>query len=132
MRGKLPVVREYMTRLPIEFEHCETVGDAIEAMESFGIRHIPVMNGSHLKGLVSQRDILQAQVAHGAATNRLPLKQICQTNLISVTPVTPINEVAELMLASKVGSAIVLDGGFVVGIFTSTDALRVLSEIGKA
>lgn len=132
MRGKLPAARDYMTRLPIELEHCETVGDAIEAMETYGIRHIPVMNGSHLKGLVSQRDILQAQATHGRAANGLPLQQICQTNLINVSPMTPINEVAAVMLASHVGSAVVLDGGFVVGMFTTSDALRALSELGSS
>ena len=39
-----------------------------------------------------------------------------------------IDEVAEQMLDRRVGSALVMDGGFVVGIFTATDALRFLCE----
>ena len=46
-----------------------------------------------------------------------------------VRPDTLVDEVARQMLSRKVGSAVVIDGGFVVGIFTTTDALRVLGAV---
>jgi acetoin utilization protein AcuB len=129
MRGKLPKVREYMTRLPMEVEQCENVAEALNVMKSHGIRHVPVMSGSHLKGLVSQRDILQAQIEHGDTLDDMPLKDIFQQDVLNVSPDTLVDEVARRMLEQKVGSAVVVDGGFVVGIFTTTDALRVLGAV---
>lgn len=128
MRRKAPSVREYMTHLPVEAERCATVADAEQAMTAKHIRHIPVMNGARLKGLVSRSDVLAARVEHGDAVNALALEEICQMEVLTVPPTARVDEVAEQMLERRVGSAVVMDGGFVVGIFTSTDALRFVSD----
>ena len=129
MRGKLPIVQQYMTRIPMEVEQCQTVDEAIQLMRAHGIRHIPVMNGSHLKGIVSDRDLLQIRLNDKHSGKHL-LNDICQQDVLSVSPIALVDAVARLMLKRKVGSAVVVDGGFVVGIFTTTDALRVLSDLG--
>ena len=129
MRGKLPIVQQYMTRIPMEVEQCQTVDEAIQLMRAHGIRHVPVMNGSHLKGIVSDRDLLQIRLNDKHSGKHL-LNDICQQDVLSVSPIAQVEEVAGLMLKRKVGSAVVVDGGFVVGIFTTTDALRVLSDLG--
>ena len=118
-----------MTRLPIEVERCETVADAAKIMQANDIRHIPVMRGSHLHGLVSRSDILEARLRFAHDFSHVSLEEICQRDILTVGPLCPINEVAEQMLKRGVGSAVVVDCGFVVGIFTTTDALRVLSTV---
>ena len=65
MRGTPPAVREWMTRVPMDAEQCETVGEAMRLMQAYGIRHMPVMCGMSLQGLVSQRDILKARCEYG-------------------------------------------------------------------
>ncbi len=129
MRGKAPAVREYMTHLPAEIERCETVAEAIALMEKHQIRHVPVMSGAHLKGIVSQRDILTARLRYGGQLEKMPVEEICQPEVLTVGPVAAVNDVAQQMLDRGAGSAVVVDGGFVVGIFTTTDALRVLSQL---
>jgi CBS domain-containing protein len=118
-----------MTHLPVEGERCETVADAARLMESNDIRHLPVMSGSHLQGIVSQRDILLTRVKHGDAAEAMVLEDICSKHVLKVGPLTPVNEVADQMLDRKIGSAVVVDGGYVVGLFTSTDALRTLRTL---
>ena len=129
MRGKAPAVREYMTHLPADVERCQTVADAMALMETHEIRHIPVMSGPHLKGIVSQRDILAARVRFADRLSDMSIEEICQQDVLTVSPLAGVDEVAEQMLGHGAGSAVVVDGGFVVGIFTTTDALRVLSEL---
>ena len=129
MTRKPPPVRDFMTHLPVECEACETIADAVELMKSRDIRHMPVMSGSHLKGILSQHDILEERVRHGAAIDAMPLEAFCRHEVLSVPPLTPVNEVAEKMLSHRCGSAVVVDAGFVVGIFTATDALKALSEL---
>jgi acetoin utilization protein AcuB len=46
-----------------------------------------------------------------------------------VRPDTPVDEVAREMADRRYGCAVVIEGGKVVGVFTTTDALRALSEL---
>ena len=61
MRRHAPDVGDYMTHLPVEAEKCETVAEAVVMMNEHRIHHLPVMNGSHFKGLVSLNDILRTR-----------------------------------------------------------------------
>ena len=54
---------------------------------------------------------------------------MCTRDPLTVGPMTPIVEVAQAMIERHVGSALVADGGVLVGIFTSTDALRLIAEL---
>ena len=98
-------------------------------MDTHQIHHLPILTGSRLRGIVSQRDILAARLRQGDALDEMPLESICSADVLTVSPVTPVDQVAERMLTRRVGSAVVVDGGYVVGIFTTADALRVLSAI---
>ena len=129
MRGTPPVVRDCMTHLPVEAERCQTVADAASLMESHQIGHLPVMSGSHLRGIVSRSDILTARLSHGAAADALLLEEVSSQDVLSVSPLAPINDVATKMLDRRIGSAVVVDGGYVVGVFTATDALRCLQRL---
>ncbi len=128
MKRHAPDVREYMTRLPVEAERCETVADAIAMMESNQIDHIPVMNGSHIKGVVSMPDILSARARWPDRGDNVRLDEICQADVLKVSPVTSIDEVARELLQRDADNAVVMDGGFVVGIFTTTDVLRFICD----
>ena len=128
MRRHAPDVGNYMTHLPVEAEKCETVAEAIAMMNEHRIHHLPVMNGSHFKGLVSLTDILRTRAGGADGVDELALEDICQTDVLKVSPVTPIDEVARELLRREADSAVVLDGGFVVGIFTTTDVLRFVTE----
>jgi acetoin utilization protein AcuB len=125
---KAPIVQKHMTRLPLEIEQIDNVANARRLMGLFGIRHVPVMGGLHLKGVVSDRDIMSAAIAAGKKIDELPIEDVCEHDVLTVSPLTPIDEVATRMLERGVGSAVVVDGEYVVGIFTSTDALKALAS----
>jgi CBS domain-containing protein len=118
-----------MSHLPVEVERCETVADAAKLMQTRQIRHLPVMSGSHLRGVIAERDVSAARLRLGETANDTPLEEVCQTDVLTVSPITPIDEVADQMLTRRVGSAVVVDGGFVVGVFTTSDALRLLQSV---
>ena len=126
---KAPIIQQCMTRLPLEIERIDNVSNAKRLMELFGIRHVPVMSGLHLKGIVSQRDILNASLRLGKDIDDLPIEEICNLDVLTVSPLTPVDEAARQMLDRRVGSAVVVDGEYVVGIFTSTDALKTLGSL---
>jgi len=126
---KAPIVQKLMTRLPLEIEQIENVGNAKRLMELFGIRHVPVMSGLSVKGIVSQRDILNATIRLGRDIDDVPIEEICEQDVLTVGPLTPVDEVAQQMLKRGVGSALVVDGVYLVGIFTSTDALKAIANL---
>lgn len=128
LKRHAPQVRQYMTHLPFEAERCETADDAATMMRQHDIHHVPVMNGSHFVGIVSEHDLLAAQIRLGDDFPVTPLEQICSSNVLTVTPVDPVDQVVRGMLKQRVDSAAVVDGGFVVGVFTTTDALRFIAD----
>ncbi len=128
MRRHAPNVRVYMSHLPVEAERCEGAEEAMALMQQHNVHHLPVMSGSHLKGIVSLRGLLQARFELGDRFSATPLEQICRSDTLTVSPVEPIDEVARKMLQRGTDAAAVVDSGFVVGVFTSTDAMRFICD----
>ena len=128
MKRHAPQVREYMTHLPVEAERCESAEEAMALMQQHDIQHLPVMSGSHLKAIVSLRDLLQARAELGDRFSATPLEQIRTSHTLTVSPIDPIDEVARRMLQRGADGAAVVDSGFVVGVFTATDAIRFICD----
>lgn len=55
-------VEEVMTKRVIVMESGDTYEECLQIMKQEGIRHIPVLEGDKLIGMVSMRDIMQADV----------------------------------------------------------------------
>src|SRR6202167_5306916 len=66
-----PAVSEVMTSNPRSVQSDETVEECLFIMQEFGFRHLPIVEGKQLRGLVSLRDILRRQSAeHDRGTQR--------------------------------------------------------------
>ena len=64
--GRTPgttAVSEVMTANPRAVSADETIEDCLFIMREFGFRHLPIVDGRELKGLVSLRDVLMHQAA---------------------------------------------------------------------
>jgi CBS domain-containing protein len=55
-------VRDVMTASPVTIDHEGDVVDAARVMRERGIRHLPVMQGENLLGVVGIRDVMGALV----------------------------------------------------------------------
>ena len=128
MRKTMPV-REYMSRLPEEIDRHETLAAAVERMQERSIRHVPVMDGAHVYGILSRDDAHNASLRLGAGAWTVAVGDVCERTPLAVSPTTPIPEVAQQMVERGVTSALVIDEGMLVGIFTSVDALRLLADL---
>jgi acetoin utilization protein AcuB len=132
------VVDKWMTRDVITVLPHEKIIDAFELMQERGIRHLPVVEDSELKGLVTDRDIRLALIPsplsspddrmyHLGALQRVD--EIMATDLITVAPNTTIEEAAKLMAQYKIGAVPVVGQEKLVGILTETDVLAVFIEM---
>ena len=122
-------VREFMSRLPEEIDRRESLATALRRMQAHEVRHIPVMNGPEVFGILSRQDVLDACLRHGSRAESLPVGAVCTVGPFTVSPLETIPRVAAQMVERGVTCALVTDGDVLVGIFTSTDALRVLADL---
>jgi acetoin utilization protein AcuB len=122
-------VREHMSHLPEEIDHRERLSSAVRRMTEHHIRHIPVMDGPKVFGILSRQDVQEAWLRHGAGAGDALVGDVCTQGALTVSPLATIPDVARQMVARGVTSALIVDEGMLVGIFTSMDALRVLAGL---
>lgn len=104
----------------------EKASVAWSRMERGGIRHLIVMEGARLRGVLSERDLGGRK---GTAVRRgRTVRDLMTPQVATATPATTLRQAANLMRGRLIGSLPVLEGGRIVGIVTATD---VLEELGR-
>jgi acetoin utilization protein AcuB len=98
-------------------------------MRERGIRHLPVLDAGRLVGVVSQRDLYLAESLEGVDPTTDTVREAMCGEPYAVPPGAPLEEVAATMAERRLGSAIVVDRGAVIGVFTTVDALRALASL---
>ena len=114
-------IEEHMTRDPVTITGDESGSEAAELMREKGVRHLPVMDGDVLVGMVSDRDI-RIQRGRGA------LELTLVSELMSPEPETAqhdqlISSVALMMTSERISALPVLEGARLVGIATTIDVM---------
>jgi acetoin utilization protein AcuB len=132
MSKSIPKISKYMTTTPHAINSEAALDEAMEVMHKNKIRHLPVIKAGKLFGLVSDRDVQSVMSFAGSNPKEIKVGDICTDQLYMTKPDAMLNEVASEMASKKFGSAIVVDNGKLVGIFTATDACQALSEICEA
>ena len=127
---QIPQIQKHMTVMPHTIGLDIAVEKAKAMMTEFGIRHLPVLDGGRLVGMITDRDIkLAASLGDGKAN----VEDVMAPDPFVVDPSASLAAVVDEMAEKKLGSAIVQQSnGTVVGIFTAIDGLRVLSETLRA
>jgi acetoin utilization protein AcuB len=124
-----PSVAQFMTHDPASADEGLRLSDAQERMFMDNIRHLVVRRGDHLSGVLSSRDIALALALPGVDPETITVRDAMSSQPYVCAPDTPISEVAREMEAHRYGCAIVIEGDDVLGVFTTTDALRALRQL---
>jgi CBS domain-containing membrane protein len=126
-------VRDIMVREVRTLDRNDTLDMADDLMTMERIRHIPVLDGSRVVGVVSQRDLFRSALAtalgYGEKGRRTLMhtfraKDVMSEPAVSVGPDTSIRSAARLMLERRIGCLPVVEDGRLVGLVTETDILR--------
>lgn len=128
MRRSTPV-RECMSHLPAEVDRRDPLSEVLRRMREQHCHHVPVMDGPRLYGILSREDLHELSLREGATGPDTCAGDVCTRDPLTVEPLATIVEVARAMLERRVGSALVMDGDVLVGIFTRTDALRLIAQL---
>lgn len=141
------VVADIMTREVAVLHEEDNVEHILQQMHRLKLRHVPVVDGARLVGLISHHDILRFTVSEllvdveGPRTREEYLEaleehtfvsKVMTHDLVTVTPQTPIAKAAELLFRTKIGCLPVVENDRLVGIVTETDFLGLLVWMLKA
>lgn len=124
----MPNVKRYMTRGPYTITSSDDLEYVKTLMRAHRIRHLPVVDGERLVGIISDRDVEVVEAVPGTSLVRVEVARVMATPL-EVWGEAPIDEVSTLMAERKRDCVVVRGGQGVEGIFTATDALEALADI---
>jgi len=122
-------IDDCMSPSPYAIEHDQPVSVARAMMRDLRIRHLPVTDGGTLVGMVSSRDLHLLDALEGVDPATVAVSAAMSEEPYAVERGTDLREVAINMGSRKYGSAVVLDAGAIVGVFTTVDAMRVLANL---
>ena len=110
-----------------------TLPEALRLTGQRGVRHLPVLDGDRLVGILSDRDLKRAMASPATSLeahelnyllDRLRVEEIMTRTVITIGRMFPIEAAAALMVQEKIGALPVTDDGRLVGLVTETDVLR--------
>jgi predicted transcriptional regulator len=96
------------------------------------IRHLPVVDGPRLVGIISERDLFRSSLAqalgYGTKASRdlmkgLRIKDIMVAEVVTVSPDTKLCDAVHIMVDKKIGCLPVVENDRLVGLITETDVL---------
>jgi acetoin utilization protein AcuB len=129
MSKAIPNVDRYMTTSPFSIGQEQTLAQAHKLMREHTIRHLPVLHGGQLVGVISDRDLNLIETLRDVDAEKVLVEEAMTPSVYTISPKAPLDEVVREMAEHKYGSAVVMDHGKVVGMFTTIDVMRALAEL---
>jgi len=131
------LAKDIMTENPMTATELMSVAEAIGLLYELDVRHLPVVRGSELVGIVSDRDLRgftlpneddAVEAMEDARSSSIG--SFMNTDPVKVDPETNVRDIVDLMLLHRVGAIPVcdFDTGDLLGIVSYVDLLRVLQE----
>jgi acetoin utilization protein AcuB len=134
------VVEEVMTRNPLTVDAAAPIRTVMTALGQNDVRHIPVLDGGELVGIVSDRDLREYSAPavlafeHPDEIRRLlerPISTLMTGDVLYVHPETELDEVVDMLVEQKVGAIPVVSTSTqdLVGIVSYVDVLRAARDL---
>lgn len=122
-------IDKFMTESPHTIGADQTLAKAEKLMRQLKVRHLPVLQGGKLVGILSDRDIRLVESFKDVDPEIMTVSEAYTEEPFSVAPSTPLSEVCAKMAHRKYGSVLVVDRNKLVGIFTWIDALNAMNSL---
>ncbi len=129
MSKAIPHIDRYMTPSPHSIGQEQLLTQAHQLMRAHQIRHLPVLHGGKLVGVVSDRDLHLIETLRDVDPSKVTVQEAMSPIVYTVAPKASLEEVVREMAHHKYGCAVVEDNGKVVGVFTTVDALRAFADL---
>jgi acetoin utilization protein AcuB len=122
------LVSNYMTNLPVTVGTDQPMSVAHSFMREHRCRHLPVLKGGKVVGVVSDGDLHLIETLSGVDPKEVTVEEAMTSDPYCVDPHTPLAGVVARMAAHKYGCAIVVEQAHVVGILTTVDVCRAFAD----
>lgn len=106
----------------------DPVLEAIQVMADKHVGALPVMRGTSLVGIVSERDYARKVILHGRSSAETPVWQIMSSPVISVTTDDTVHHCMQLMTEKRVRHLPVVERGALIGMISIGDLVRAVME----
>jgi CBS domain-containing protein len=125
-------VKEVMVKEVATLDINDELSLANDIMRLGRIRHLPVVDGTRLVGIISERDLFRTSLAqalgYGTEATRdlmkkLRIKDIMVKQVLTVSPETELCDAAKMMVEHKIGCLPVVEDDRLAGLITETDIL---------
>ncbi|MDH5671464.1 MAG: CBS domain-containing protein [Myxococcales bacterium] len=134
------IADDIMTRDPITVTEKVSIGEAMTTMSEQGIRHLPVVRGEDVVGILSDRDIsgLGLSMVNDVesydqlrARMSQPVTALMTGGVVTIDQDSTVSEVVELMLEEKLSAIPVVESGTqqLVGIVSYVDVLQAAQSL---
>jgi len=134
------IAEELMTREPVTVTESTSIGDALIVLREEGIRHLPVVRGSDVIGILSDRDfssIGASMLSHPEGVERVraqltqPVSLLMTGGVVTADVDSELGDIMDLMIDEKLSAVPVVESGTteLVGIVSYLDILRALRSI---
>ena len=134
-------VRDIMTKSVAYVNPNTPVTEVAQLMQKHNVGSIPVLDATGIVGIVTDRDIVVRNIAHGKLPQNTSVKDIMTTQVTTVTPDTDIGEVSAIMSDKQIRRIPVVENNKLVGMVSLGDvatqprydveAAYALTEISK-
>jgi acetoin utilization protein AcuB len=122
-------IRDRMTPLTHSIGDEQPMAEAARKMRAQRIRHLPVLRGGALLGILSERDLALVESLPGVDPGAVPVSQAMTEEPYAVSPDTSLLDVLEQMAQHKYGAVLVVEDEKPIGIFTTIDALALAHDL---
>ncbi|MEW5745102.1 MAG: CBS and ACT domain-containing protein [Nitrospirota bacterium] len=131
-------VSDWMTKRVYTVSPDDSVSDAVKIMKERKIKHLPVVKGDRLKGMLSDRDIKEFTPSSATSLDiyelhyllaKTRIKEIMTADVITTAPDTPVEEAAMTMHDRRIGCLPVVESGRLAGIISDRDIYHALIDI---
>lgn len=123
------LIRDRMSSLTHSIGDDQTMSEAAKRMREHEIRHLAVLRGGRIVGILSERDIALVESLSGVDPTVVTVSEAMTEEPYTVSPDTKLVDVVAQMAARKYGAVLVAEGDKAVGIFTTIDALQLAREL---
>jgi CBS domain-containing protein len=132
------IVRDLMEPEVATLKISDTLGLADDIMNLGRIRHLPVVDGERVVGIVSQRDLFLAGVSSVLQLRRaaerewlagIHIREVMTRDVVTIRPEASVREAVQLMLEKRIGCLPVVEGEALVGLLSESDCMRYLAHL---
>ncbi len=134
-------VRDIMTKDVAYINPLSPITEAAQLMQKHNVGSIPVCDNSGVVGIVTDRDIVVRNVAHGTDPKSTKVQDVMTSQVTTASPEMDVNDAARIMTQSQIRRIPVVENNFIIGMVSLGDvateprydeeASDALSEISK-